>query len=40
LAVLRFVREQSQDDFLFDGNEESTCFVASLEQAALAMTAN
>jgi len=38
LAVLRFVREQSQDDFLFD--EESTCFVASLEQAVLAMTAS
>jgi hypothetical protein len=38
LAVLRFVREQSQErlDFLFDGDEESTRFVASLEQAVLA----
>jgi hypothetical protein len=39
LAVLRFVRERSQDDFLFDGDEESARFVASLEQAVLAMTA-
>jgi hypothetical protein len=37
LAVLQFVREQSQDDFLFDGDEESTCFVASIEHAVLGM---
>jgi hypothetical protein len=36
LAVLQFVREQSQDDFLFDGDEESTCFVASIEHAGAA----
>jgi hypothetical protein len=40
LAVLRFVREQSEDDFLFDGGEESARFDASLEQAVLAMTAS
>jgi hypothetical protein len=39
LAVLRFVREQSQGIFLFDSDEESTSFVASLEQAVLAMMA-
>jgi hypothetical protein len=36
--VLRFVREQSQDIFMFDGDEESERFVTSLEQAVLAMT--
>jgi hypothetical protein len=38
-AVLRFVREQSErlEDFFFDDSEECTCFVASLEQAALGL---
>jgi hypothetical protein len=36
-AVFRFVREQSKDEFLFDGDEESTCFVATIERAVLGL---
>jgi hypothetical protein len=35
VSVLRFVREQSEHEFFFDGVEESTRFVTSLEQAVL-----
>lgn len=41
-AVLRFVRKQrpgSEDDFFFDGDKESRCFVAAIERAVLGLMA-
>jgi hypothetical protein len=41
LAVLRYVREQSNDELpFFDDGEETICFIASLEQAVSGLLNN
>jgi hypothetical protein len=40
LAVLQFVREQSQDDFLFDGDEGKTTSFSMATKRAHALSAS